>query len=351
MQVFLIDMKDCNLIKPDDWHCHLRDNEFLARTVIDTAAQFARAIVMPNLNPPITSVAQARAYAERIANFIPKNIKFTPLMTLYLTEGMTPQSIYEAKNSGLIIAYKLYPQGATTHSATGVANLQRIYPLLNIMQECDIPLLIHGESINPEIDIFDREKAFIDSEMHTLLKQFPALRMVLEHISTNEAVQFIQEAPPQLAATITAHHLWLNRNDLLIGGLKPHHYCLPILKSSTDQMALIKAVTSGHPKFFLGTDSAPHERMAKESSCCPAGIYTAHTAIALYAQVFEKYNALNQLEAFASLNGPRFYKLPINSEKIILQKKTYAVPEHLSFGHGIVIPLLAGKTVDWQIGT
>ncbi len=343
-------MEHFSLIKPDDWHCHLRDNDFLARTVPDSAAQFARVIAMPNLNPPITHVSQAQAYQERIAHFIPNNVNFTPLMTLYLTEAMTPQSIFEANKSGLITAYKLYPQGATTHSAAGISNLQEIYPLLNAMQECDIPLLIHGESINPQIDIFDREKAFIQGELQALLKQFPALRIVLEHISTQEAVQLILEGPSPLAATITAHHLWLNRNDLLIGGLKPHHYCLPVLKSSADQMALIKAATSGHPKFFLGTDSAPHERMTKESSCCSAGIYTAHTAIGLYAEVFEKYGALNQLEAFASLNGPRFYKLPVNREKIILQKKPYTVPEHLSFGHGIVVPLLAGKTLEWQIG-
>lgn len=342
-------MKHFSLIRPDDWHCHLRNDSFLLRTVPDTAARFARAIVMPNLTPPITSVTQARDYHKKICSFIPKGINFTPLMTLYLTEGLSVETIHEAKQSEIVTAFKLYPQGATTHSAAGVSNLQKIYPLFEAMQQCDMPLLIHGESINPIIDIFDREKAFIEDELINLLRFFPALRIVLEHISTSEAVQFVQEGPPQLAATITAHHLWLNRNDLLIGGLKPHHYCLPILKSALDQEALIKAAISGNDKFFLGTDSAPHEKSNKESTCCAAGIYTANAGIELYVQLFEKYGALNNLEKFASINGPRFYCLPINHEKIHLQKKPFLIPEHLSFGHGIVVPLFAGKTLDWQI--
>lgn len=342
-------MKQITLIQPDDWHCHFRDGEFLTRTVPDTASRFARAIVMPNLSPPITSVSQARDYRQRILSHIPTQVEFTPLMTLYLTEQLTAQTLQEGKESGIITACKLYPAGATTHSAAGVTKLSKIYPLLECLQKIDLPLLIHGESIDPEVDIFDREQRFIEQELRPLIKHFPELRIVLEHISTQAAVDFVLESPPQIAATITAHHLWFNRNALFSGGIRPHYYCMPILKCRTDQNALLKAAISGNAKFFLGTDSAPHAQSRKESACGCAGIYSAFSAIELYTQLFDEHGALDQLEKFASVNGALFYRLPLNPNKITLKKSPWKIPQQLSFGGANLIPMLAGEMLEWQI--
>jgi len=342
-------MKQITLTRPDDWHCHLRDGDYLTRTVGDISHQFGRAIVMPNLSPPVITVSQAREYRQRILNTIPQGRSFTPLMTLYLTEQSTIEELKKAKTCAWIAGCKLYPAGATTHSAAGITDLTKIYHLLACLEEIDLPLLIHGESINPQIDIFDRETHFIEDELIPLLKHFPALRVVLEHISTQEAVDFVREQPSKLAATITAHHLWANRNDLFQGGVRPHYFCMPILKRRKHQEALIKAATSGNEKFFLGTDSAPHPQFRKESACGCAGIYTAHSAIELYAQLFDQHQALEKLERFASLNGPAFYGLPTNPEKITLVKSPWQIPQQLTFGDTIIIPMLAGETLEWQI--
>lgn len=342
-------MEQISITKPDDWHCHLRDGHFLARTVPDTVQRFARAIVMPNLHPPITQVKQALEYRERILSYVPSGASFQPLMTLYLTSDMKTSVISEAKTSGAIVACKLYPSGATTHSAAGVAQLSDIYPLLEQMETLDLPLLIHGESIDPAVDIFDREQRFIEKDLVPLLRRFPALRVVLEHISTREAVDFVRESASPLGATITAHHLWYHRNALLAGGLRPHYYCMPILKRRADQEALINAATSGHPKFFLGTDSAPHSQSQKESACGCAGVYTAHAGIELYTQIFAEHQALEHLEKFASLNGAQFYRLPVNKERITLKKVNWDIPKQLPFGDTQVIPMRAGETLDWSL--
>jgi dihydroorotase len=342
-------METISLIRPDDWHCHLRDASFLTRTVDDISRTFARAIVMPNLANPITHLSQAQDYKKRILAHLPAQRDFSPLMTLYLNEELSQETLREAKSSGIVTACKLYPAGATTHSSAGVKKLSRIYPLLECMQEIDLPLLIHGESIDPKVDIFDREEQFIDEDLRPLLCQFPQLRVVLEHISTQAAVDFVLESPANLAATITAHHLWFNRNILLSGGIRPHYYCMPILKRQSDQKALIKAATSANSKFFLGTDSAPHAQARKENSCGCAGVYSAHAAIEFYAQIFEEYQALPQLEKFASLNGPAFYRLPVNATRITLKKTSWTIPKTLSFGEETLIPMLAGETLSWQI--
>lgn len=341
--------KKITIIAPDDWHCHLRDDAFLARTVPDTATRFKRAVIMPNLNPPVTTVIQAKKYLQRIHEYIPQGNEFMPLMTLYLTEETSPNTLREAKKSGFIIACKLYPAGVTTHTTKGVRKLTKIYPLLEIMQNEDLLLLIHGESIDSTIDIFDREAVFIDRELNALIQQFPKLRIVLEHISTRYAVNFVKQTTHYLGATITAHHLLLNRNNLLVGGIYPHYYCLPVLKRVQDQAALIAAATSGNAKFFLGTDSAPHPLQKKESSCGCAGIYTAHAAIELYTEIFAQQNALDQLEAFASINGAKFYGLPLNSQTITLVNDSWRVPKTLPFGDQQLIPLRAGETVKWCI--
>lgn len=342
-------MNELTLTRPDDWHCHLRDNDYLERTVPDTALRFHRAIVMPNLQPPITSVKMANHYLKRMKDHIPSNNTFTPLMTLYLTEDMPPSIIKEAKRSNIIKACKLYPAGATTNSATGVRDPDKVYPIFEAMQEFGIPLLVHGEVVDPSVDIFDREAVFIDRYLKPILQKFPQLSIVFEHISTKIAVDFVLNGPKNLAATITPHHLLLNRNDILAGGLHPHHYCLPVLKTTLDQAALIKAATSSNPKFFLGTDSAPHTKSSKESSCGSAGIYSACAGIELYAEVFDQQNALPQLENFASRYGAEFYKLPVNSDTITLVKKPQIMPKTLSFGNDTVVPLLAGKTLHWRI--
>jgi dihydroorotase len=342
-------MQHLSIIKPDDMHCHFRDDDCLSRTVPDTAHRFQRAIVMPNLKKPIVTVADALAYRKRILAHVPKGLDFRPLMTLYLTESMSPTTISEAQKTGEIPAAKLYPQGATTHSEFGVSSLEKIYPLFEAMEKSGMLLLIHGESIDPKDDIFEREKIFIEKNLTTLLQKFPALKIVLEHISTEFAVDFVKNSPDNLAATITPHHLLLNRNDLFRGGLHPHYFCLPILKKSRDQAALIKAATSGHKKFFLGTDSAPHAKMQKESACGCAGIYSAHIALELYAQIFAHENALEHLEKFASQNGADFYHLPYNTERITLAHQPTPVQSELSFGSHTLVPLCAGENVDWSI--
>jgi len=342
-------MTNIILTKPDDWHCHLRSDAYLLRTVNDTASRFQRALIMPNLAKPITNITLAEKYRDQILKALTVTKNFTPLMTLYLTESMETKTLRAAKQSHFIIACKLYPKGATTLSDKGVHDLEKIYPLLDVMQEEDLVLCIHGESTAPEDDIFDREKIFIETHLSAILKRFPRLRIVLEHISTKTAVDFIRSGPNTLAATITAHHLWYNRNALLTGGIHPHNYCLPILKRRSDQEALIQAATSGNSKFFLGSDSAPHPQKSKESACGCAGIYTAHAAIELYAQIFSESDALPQLESFASFNGANFYQVPINQEKITLSKTEWQIPETLSFGHEIVIPFLAGHSLEWKI--
>lgn len=341
-------MQKITLITPDDWHSHLRCDDFLKRTVPDTCKFFNRAIVMPNLSSPITTAEAAIQYQSDILAHVPHHHAFTPLMTLYLTEGMSATDIKRAKESGIITALKLYPKGATTHSHYGVTDIKKITPVLEAMQKYQLPLLIHGE-IADDSDIFDREKIFIDTALVQLLKNFPALKIVLEHISTREAVQFIETGPAHIAATITAHHLLLNRNDILSGGIKPHHYCLPIAKREEDRQSLIRAATSGHPKFFLGTDSAPHARHLKESTCGCAGIYTAFHAIPLYLEIFDQHNGLQHFERFASINGPAFYGLPINTTQITFIKKPWGIPETLPFGNTEVIPLFGGKTLQWQL--
>lgn len=341
-------MTALTLIKPDDWHCHLRDELFLKRTVADTARQFGRAVVMPNLMPPVTTVEQALSYRNRIVKTIPANSDFKPLMTLYLTEKMSPAIFIDAKKSGAIIACKYYPAGATTHADAGIADIKKIAELLEAMQSIDLPLCVHGESIAKNTDIFDREKLFLD-ELKTIARDFPRLRIILEHISTKAAVDFVLNAPKNLAATITPHHLHYNRNDLFHHGIRPHYFCMPILKRSDDQRALIKAAISGNAKFFLGTDSAPHAQEKKETACGCAGIYSAHAAIELYAEIFEKHDALSKLENFASVYGAEFYQLPRNKNSITLIKKTWGIPEQLSFGESQLIPMKAGETLSWKI--
>lgn len=338
------------LIRPDDWHIHLRDGASLTRTVGDAAQQFARAIVMPNLVPPVMNTQQALAYKERILAARPAGNSFEPLMVLYLTDNTDPAEIAIAKAAG-VTACKLYPAGATTNSASGVTDLKKIYPVLEAMQEAGMHFLLHGEVTDSAIDIFDREKVFLDRTFSEVVKNFPALKMVLEHITTSDSAQFVAEAPANVGATITAHHLLYNRNHMLAGGIRPHYYCLPILKRGTHQQALIKAATSGSPKFFLGTDSAPHAKDKKEAACGCAGSYTAFAAIELYAEAFEDAGALDKLEAFASHFGADFYGLPRNTETITLIKQDWQVPDTLSLGDQPLVPLRAGETLRWQLKT
>lgn len=330
---------------PDDWHCHLRDGDSLQRTVDDTSRHFQRAIVMPNLAPPITTVTAAKAYQQRILAALPAERNFTPLMTLYLTETLSPKEI----QPDIITAAKLYPAGATTHSHAGVHDIKKIYPLLETMQKHDMPLLIHGEVVDHNVDILNREAQFIDTQLNTLIQDFPELRIVLEHISTKTAVEFIQAAPSHIAATITIHHLLLNLNDLLANGIKPHYYCKPVVKCIEDQQALIQAALSGNPKFFLGTDSAPHTRGQKECASGCAGIYTAHAAIELYAEFFDQHHQLDKLAAFASTFGATFYQLPCNTEPMTLIRSAWSIPESLPLGDETLIPFQAGQTIHWQI--
>ncbi|WCE93777.1 dihydroorotase [Acidithiobacillus ferriphilus] len=344
-------VKRLTLIRPDDWHLHLRDGAMMAAVLPDTARRFARAIVMPNLQPPITTVDLAHAYRDRILAALPADMRFDPLMTLYLTDNMPVSEIAKAKNSGFVQAVKYYPAGATTHSEHGVTDLKRAYSVLAAMEQQDLPLLMHGEVIDPTVDVFDREAVFIDRHLMPLTRDFPGLRMVLEHITTRAAVEFVRQASDTVAATITAHHLLLNRNALFEGGLQAHHYCLPLLKRETQRAALVAAATSGSPKFFLGTDSAPHPRQAKESACGCAGIYTAHAAIELYAEIFGRAGALDRLEAFASFHGPDFYRLPRNRDTLTLEQQSWTVPEELHFGKDTVVPLRAGEMITWRVVT
>ena len=337
------------LTRPDDWHLHLRDDAALLRTVADISRYFGRAIIMPNLRPPVTTTEQAHQYRQRILKARPESSSFEPLMTLYLTDNTTAEEIHRAKQSGIIHAIKLYPAGATTNSDAGVTDLGKCKQALEAMQSAALPLLVHGEVTHTDIDVFDREKVFIDRVLTPLLADYPELKVVFEHITTTDAVQFVQAQDSRVAATITPHHLLLNRNDLLVGGIHPHHYCLPVLKRNTHQQALIKAATSGSSKFFLGTDSAPHPRPDKESGCGCAGIYSAHAALELYAEAFEQAQALDKLEGFASHFGADFYGLPRNQDTVTLEKSAWQVPETYVFANTTLVPMRAGQTITWQV--
>ena len=336
------------LTAPDDWHIHLRDGDVLRHTVADCARSFRRAIIMPNLVPPVTNGDEAMAYRGRILEKVPSGLAFDPLMVLYLTDQTSAATIRAAKQAG-VIAGKLYPAGATTNSASGVTAIEHIYPALEAMAEVGMLLLVHGEVTESAIDIFDREAVFIERTLAPLLERFPSLRVVFEHITTAQAVEFVKTGSTNLAATITAHHLLFNRNHMLAGGIRPHYFCLPILKRSTHQMALIEAATSGQSRFFLGTDSAPHARDKKEAACGCAGAYTAFSALELYAEAFDRAGKLDQLEAFASFNGPDFYQLPRNTGQISLYKEDWQLPAQLPFGSEVVIPLMAGETLHWRL--
>ncbi|EHY77847.1 dihydroorotase [Stutzerimonas stutzeri] len=337
------------LLRPDDWHIHLRDGAVLPHTVADAARQFARAIIMPNLVPPVRNADEAEAYRQRILAARPAGSGFEPLMVLYLTDSTSPDDIRTAKASGLVHAAKLYPAGATTNSASGVTAIDNIFGVLETMAEVGLPLLVHGEVTRSEIDIFDREKYFIDEQLSRVTARFPTLKVVFEHITTRDAVQFVEAASANVGATITAHHLLYNRNHMLVGGIRPHLFCLPVLKRNVHQEALLDAATSGSPKFFLGTDSAPHAQHAKEAACGCAGCYTAHAAIELYAEAFEQRQALDKLEPFASHFGPDFYGLPRNTTQITLVREEWHVPANLPFGEQIVVPLRAGERLHWRL--
>ena len=342
-------MDRLTLRRPDDWHLHLRDGAALAAVVADSARRFGRAIVMPNLKPAVRTTAQALDYRERILAALPEDSDFEPLMTLYLTDDTPPEEISRAKLSGKVFAVKLYPAGATTHSAEGVTRLSRCFHTLEKMEELGLPLLVHGESTDPAIDVFDREQVFIEEVLGPAVERFGRLKVVLEHITTREAAQYVEVTGPNVAATITAHHLLMNRNALFLGGIRPHHYCLPVLKRESHREALVEAATSGNPKFFLGTDSAPHARGTKEAACGCAGIYTAHAAIELYAAAFEEAGALEKLEGFASVFGAQFYGLALNRGKITLERAEWRVPERLAFGADELVPLRAGETIPWKL--
>src|SRR5205809_3902644 len=342
-------MDRLTLKRPYAWHLHLRDGPAMASVLADSARRFARAIVMPNLKPPVRTTQQALEYRERILRALPPRTAFEPLMTLYLTDDTPPEEIALAKRSGRVFGVKLYPAGATTYSDEGVTRLSRCFHALEKMTEVGMPLLVHGESTDPAIDVFDREKAFIEEVLGPLVERFPRLKVVLEHITTRDAVQYIEVTGPNIAATITAHHLLMNRNALFMGGIRPHHYCLPVLKREEHRDALVEAAVSGNPKFFLGTDSAPHARADKEALCGHAGIYTAHAAIELYAEAFEQAGALDKLEAFASFHGADFYRLPRNRGSITLRKETWTVPGEIPFGAATLVPLRAGESVGWRL--
>ncbi len=336
------------LTRPDDWHLHLRDGAALTAVLPATARQFARAIVMPNLRPPVTTAAAALAYRERILEALPAGAAFEPLMTLYLTDNTPPDEILRAQAAG-VVALKLYPAGATTNSDAGVTDLRKCHATLQAMQRAGLLLLVHGEVTDAEVDIFDREAVFIDRVMLPLRRDFPELKVVFEHITTAEAAQYVAEAGPHTAATLTAHHLLYNRNALFLGGLRPHYYCLPVLKKEHHRRALVQAATSGSARFFLGTDSAPHAAVMKEQSVCGAGCYTAPAALELYAEAFEAAGALGKLEAFASFHGPDFYGLPRNTGTVTLKRQTWALPETLPFGDATIKPLRAGEMLQWKL--
>ncbi len=336
------------LTRPDDWHLHVRDGAAMAAVVPHTARQFGRAIIMPNLRPPVTTAAQAIAYRERIAAAVPAGCDFTPLMTLYLTDNTPAEEIQRAKDAG-VVALKLYPAGATTNSDAGVTDIRKTYATLEAMQRAGLPLLVHGEVTDPAVDVFDREAVFIDQVMTPLRRDFPGLKVVFEHITTREAAEYVAQADALTAATITVHHLLYNRNAIFTGGLRPHYYCLPVLKREVHREALVKAATSGSPKFFLGTDSAPHPAHLKEHAAACAGCYTALSAIELYAQAFENAGALDRLEGFASQHGPDFYGLSRNAGTITLKREPWQLPETLAFGDASLKPLCAGETLNWRL--
>jgi len=349
-------MQTLTLTRPDDWHLHLRDGVALGAVVAATARQFARAIVMPNLKPPVTTTEQARAYRDRILDALrraapdePACQAFEPLMTLYLTDATSPDEIRRAAASGTVHAVKLYPAGATTHSEAGVTGINKVHRALEAMQACGMPLLIHGEVTDPAVDVFDREAVFIDTVLEPLRRDFPQLRIVFEHITTQEAAQYVAQSSGPIGATITAHHLLYERNALFKGGMRPHWYCLPILKRETHRRALLEAATSGNPRFFLGTDSAPHAQHLKEHACGCAGCYTAPHAMELYAAAFESVGRLDRLEGFASLHGPDFYRLPRNTDTVTLHRETWTIPESLPFGDEAIVPLAAGESLAWRL--
>jgi dihydroorotase len=342
-------LNSLTLTRPDDWHLHLRDGEALAAVLPDTAKRFARAIVMPNLRPPVTTTEAARAYRDRILAHLPAGADFEPLMTLYLTDRTPPAEIRKARASGLVHGVKLYPAGATTNSDSGVTSLSHCREALEAMQDAGLPLLVHGEVTDPGVDVFDREKVFLERTLAPLVAGLPGLRVVLEHITTADAVSFVTAAGPNVAATITAHHLLFNRNAIFQGGVRPHLYCLPVLKRETHRQALVAAATSGNPKFFLGTDSAPHARHTKEADCGCAGVYTAHAGIELYAEVFDQAGALDRLEGFASFFGADFYGLPRNEGRITLERAAWDVPADLPYGAHRLVPLRALETVAWTL--
>jgi dihydroorotase len=336
------------LTRPDDWHLHLRDGEILRDVLPHTARQFARAIVMPNLKPPVTTVALAKAYYERIMAILPSDLKFEPLMTLYLTDNTSPDEIKRAVDSSFVHGVKLYPSGATTNSDAGVTNLAHCMTTLEMMQEVGLPLLLHGEVTDRDIDLFDREAVFIEKILIPLRKQLPELKIVFEHITTHQAADYVRDADGPIAATITAHHLLYNRNAIFKGGVRPHYYCLPVLKREIHRQSLLKAASSGNPRFFLGTDSAPHAKGLKEHACGCAGCYTALHAMELYAQAFEEIGALNKLEAFASFHGPDFYGLPRNHDHITIERSSWHIPEELPMAGSMVVPLDAGQLLHWK---
>lgn len=341
--------QEFSITRPDDWHLHLRDGAALASVLPHTAAQFARAIVMPNLKPPVTTTEQAGAYRQRILAALPAGMRFEPLMTLYLTNNTPPDEIRRAKDSGFVHAVKLYPAGATTNSDAGVTDLRACYKTLELMQEVGLPFLVHGEVTDPEIDLFDREAVFIERVLQPLRKDMPELKVVFEHITTSEAAAYVAQASGPIAATITAHHLLYNRNEIFKGGIRPHYYCLPVLKRESHRLALVQAATSGNARFFLGTDSAPHAKGVKENACGCAGCYTALHAMELYAQAFDRAGALDKLEAFASFNGPAFYQLPRNTDTITLKRESWTLPEELPFMDTSIVPLNGGETIAWKL--
>jgi dihydroorotase len=339
--------QEITITRPDDWHVHLRDGQALNTVVPHTAAQFGRAIVMPNLRPPITTAAQALAYRDRIRAAVPAGMRFEPLMTLYLTDNLAPEEIRRAKDAG-VVALKLYPAGATTNSDAGVTSLRKVHPVLEAMQREGLPLLVHGEVTSPDVDLFDREAVFIDSQLIPLRKDFPGLKIVMEHITTTDAAQYVAGAGALTAATITAHHLLFNRNAIFTGGIRPHYYCLPVLKRETHRLALVKAATCGSAKFFLGTDSAPHAAQLKEHASGCAGCYTAHAAMELYAEAFDAAEALDKLEGFASFHGADFYGLPRNQGTLTIRRETWTAPESFAFSGAQLKPLRGGEPLAWR---
>jgi dihydroorotase len=342
-------MQTLTISRPDDWHLHVRDGAQLASVVPFTARQFARAVIMPNLKPPVTSVEHARAYRQRIAAAVPPGLTFEPLMTLYLTDSISPATIREAKASGFIVGAKLYPAGATTHSDAGVTSVEKIFPVLAALEAADLVLQVHGEVTDGDIDVFDREAVFIDRVLAKIVQTFPQLRVVFEHVTTREAVQFVQSSRPGVAATITPQHLLLNRNAIFQGGIRPHNYCLPVLKRERDRAALIAAATADDARFFLGTDSAPHAKHTKEHACGCAGIFSAHAAIELYAEAFERVDRLARLAAFASERGADFYGLPRNREQITLQRTEWTIPAAYPFAADELVPFRAGEAISWKL--